>query len=50
LITQKISLAEGTTFYSSISGIFYWISVLLFLPVYLLFLYSTLKSFFQKKS
>jgi apolipoprotein N-acyltransferase len=50
LITQKISLAEGPTFYSSISGIFYWISVLLFVPFYLLFFYSTLKSFFQKKS
>ncbi len=50
LITQKISLAEGPTFYSSISGLFYWISVLLFVPFYLLFLYSSLKSFFEKKS
>lgn len=50
LITQKISLAEGPSFYSSISGLFYWISVLLFVPCYLLFWYSSLKSFFEKKS
>ena len=50
LITKSVSLADGPTFYASIAGMFYWLSVFLFVPVYFLFLVIGLKSFFRKKS
>ncbi len=50
LITQNISLADRSTFYSAISSLLYWFSVILFLPIYTLFLFSVLKTFFVKKS
>jgi apolipoprotein N-acyltransferase len=50
LITQKISLADRSTFYSAISSLLYWFSVVIFLPIYTLFLFSVLKTFFVKKS
>jgi apolipoprotein N-acyltransferase len=50
LIIQEVSLSEGPTFYVKIAGIFYWFSVICFLPIYFLFFLSSLKSFFVKKS
>jgi apolipoprotein N-acyltransferase len=49
LITQEISLSDGPTLYAKISGLFYWLSVILFIPAYFLFLMLSLKLFFQKK-
>lgn len=50
LLTQKISLGDESTFYASISSLFYWFAVVLFVPSYLLFLFSSVKTFFEKKS
>ncbi len=48
LITQSVEMGSGPTVYSMISSLFYWAGVLIFIPLFILFIFSGVTSRFGK--
>lgn len=43
LITQTVALGNGPTVYSKISSLFYWTGIIIFIPLYILFVYAGIR-------
>lgn len=48
LIMKEVELGNGPTVYSMIASLFYWAGVLIFIPLWLLFVFSGIVSGFRK--